>query len=226
MRNWPRICLPLLFLSLVSVALSPAIQPKVAQPSWSVKMTVEVRGEYKVDTRQVKYAGAYAFAFLWTGTMEKDDEDYLLVHNSCTLTKWEIEEKADSAGSLHILTADEFPDRPELKVNYILKMEGGLHFNFAVEGFDVPKNVSSESFYLCFPASQENRAQWAGIDYNLFVKKGSNKIAMDEARIQRGSAEKIFSWTWSHQAWVQKQEQVVFQSNNHEAKVKIEITPR
>ncbi len=188
-------------------------------------MTVEVRGEYKMESSEAKVAGTYSFTFRWSGTMEKDDEDYLLVHNKCDLTKWEVEEKADARGFLRVLTADNYPAKPELRVNYILKMEDGLHVDFAVEGFEVPQNPSPDTFYLCLPASEENAARSGGIAYNIFVKTGSNKVIMDENRILLGPAEKTFAWTWKHQTWIQKQELMIFESSSHEAKVKMEIMP-
>ena len=206
--------------------LSPATPGRDAASSWDVKMTIEVRGDYRIEAPGVKVAGTYVFVVRWTGTMEKDDEDYLLVHNSCDLTKWEIEEKADAEGALRVLTTGDFPDKPALKVNYILKLEDGLHVDFAVEGFDVPRAIATEGFELIFPATKENIARFGGLNYGLFVKTGSNKIVMDESAILRGSADKTFDWTWKHQAWVQKQERTIFQSNAHQAKVKIEITLR
>ena len=215
---------PLLFCLVLQ--LSPATPGRDATSSWDVKMIIEVRGDYRMETPGVKVAGTYAFVVRWTGTMEKDDEDYLLVHNSSDLTKWEIEEKADAEGALRILTTGDFPDKPALKVNYILKLEDGLHVDFAVEGFDVPRTIATEGFELIFPATNENIAHFGGLNYDLFVKNGSNKVVMDENAIHRGPAEKTFGWTWKHQAWVQKQERTIFQANAHQAKVKIEIALR
>lgn len=189
-------------------------------------MTVEVRGDYRMETPGVKVSGTYAFVFCWTGTMGKDDEDYLLVHNDCDLTTWEIEEKADAEGALRVLTTRGFPDKPALKVNYILKLEDGLHVDFAIEGFAVPRTIAAEGFELIFPATKGNIARFGYLNYDLFVRTGSNNLVMDEKAILRGPAEKTFDWTWKHQAWVQKQERTIFQANAHKTKVKIEITPR
>jgi hypothetical protein len=104
-------------------------------------------------------------------------------------------------------------------------MEDGLHVDFAVEGFEVPQNPSSDIFDLCLPASEENAAHLGGINYNLFVKTGSNKVIMDEGQILHGPAEKTFAWTWKYQTWVQKQELTIFESSSHETKVKMEIMP-
>jgi len=205
---------------------APATPGRGAASSWEVKMTLEVSGEYKMEGTGVRAEGVYSFAFLWTGTMEKDDEDYLLVHGRCDLTKWKIEEKAGQEGSLCTLTAADFPEKPVLKVNYILRLEGGLHVDFAVQGFSVPQTPAPDSFELVLPASYENTARFGGINYDLFVKKGSNKIILDEKDVRRGAALRFFDWTWKRQTWIQGQERTVLQAQAHQAKVKVEITAR
>lgn len=194
-------------------------------PSWTVAITLDVRGDYKMDARGIKIDGTFAFVFRWTGTIEKDAEDYLLVHNDCRLTKWEIGEICDSADSLKILSTNEIQDRPALKVNYILKSGDNLVFDFAVEGFEIPKNKAPAAFYLVLPASKENLAHSGGIGYDLFVKSGSNLIIMDANPILRGPSEKTFAWTWKYQTGIQALEGTVFESQTHDVKAKIEITP-
>jgi len=225
MRYGTRIFLGVILFLFLSLSPPSFGKPTDAPLSWKVAMTVEVRGEYKMESREATVTGTYAFTFRWSGTMERDDEDYLLVHNKCDLAKWEVEEKAEARGSISVLTADDYPAKPELRVNYILKMEDGLHVDFAVEGFEVPQNPSSDIFDLCLPASEENAAHIGGINYNLFVKTGSNKVIMDEGQILSGPAEKAFAWTWKYQTWVQKQELMIFESSSHETKVKMKIMP-
>jgi hypothetical protein len=210
----------------IGISLSPAGQRKDTPPSWTVGITLDVRGDYKMDARGIKIDGTFAFIFRWTGTIEKDAEDYLLVHNDCRLTNWEIEEKSDSAGSLKTLSTEEIPEKPALKVNYILKSGKNLVFDFAVEGFEIPKSKAPAGFYLVLPASKENLAHFGGIGYDLFVKSGSNMIVMDENPILRGPSEKTFAWTWKYQTGIQTLGGTAFQSQTHEVKAKIEITPR
>jgi hypothetical protein len=201
--------------------------PTVEWPtSWKVEITLEARGKYQLGAPEREYRGSYAFAFRWNGTLERDDQDFLLVHNGCELVRWEIEESATAGNSLVILKTPEITEKPELKVNYILKEKGVLLFNFLVMGFDVPRNPSAEHFYLILPASAENSGRFEGIHYNPCVKTGSNQIAIEETPVLHGPLEKSFSWTWEHQGWVQGLEHTVFQANGHEARVKIAITPR
>ncbi len=210
----------------IAICLSSAGQQKDAPPSWTVGLTLDVRGNYKMDARRIKVDGTFAIIFRWTGTIEKDADDYILVHNDCRLTKWEIEEKCDVSGSLKTLSTEEIPDKPALKVNYILKSGENLVFDFAVEGFEIPKSKAPAGFYLVLPASRENLAHSGGIGYDLFVKSGSNMIVMDENSILRGPSEKTFVWTWKFQTGIQTLDGTAFQSQTHEVKAKIEITPR
>jgi hypothetical protein len=221
-RRFFGICL-LLFSS--ALPLSSSGRDREQPLSWDIKMSLDVRGEYRIDTREAKYTGTYAFAFDWTGTMEKDDEDYLLVHKGCDLTRWEMVEKAVFADSVSVLVTREIPDKPGLKVNYILKKAGNLHFDFVVEGFEVPENVSSESFAVVFPASEENAGFPGEVNYDSFIQTGSNRVAISEKEILHGPVEQAFSWTWKYTTWIQKPESMVYQSNSHDAKVRIMITP-
>jgi hypothetical protein len=205
----------------------PGARPPSSEPEWwDIALTIEVKGEYRMEVRDTRALGTFAFAFAWSGTMQKDDEDFLLVHRACELTRWNIEEKTSFAEAITTLMTADIMDKPELKVNYILKKADGLHLNFEIAGFDVPKLASAESFYLRLPVSEENAGPPAGPDYNLFVKSGSNKIIIDEKPIEQGCLTKKFAWSWRYQNWIQKLDSTVFQSSGHEAAMTLSITPR
>jgi len=218
-----------IFAVLLLLALWP---PSSASPpasssarSWKVRLLLDARGEYRTEERGLRVDGSFQMAFDWSGTLEQSDEDFLLVHGACELKKWEIEERAQAWESVSILNTKDIPEKPDLKVDYILREKDFLAVSFAVEGFEVPKNASAEAFYLVLPASVENSRRPGGINYNLFVKTGSNRVALEEKRIFSGPAESDFGWTWKFQSWVQKQDQVVFQASSHETKLKVVITP-
>jgi len=213
-----------------TIAADPASAQvqKAEPPWWEMKMTIEGRGEYesRLDARQTRYSGSFAFAFVWSGALHKDGQDYLLVHNACDLTAWRIEERGSADETITTLTTADVGDKPELKVNYVLRKEDGLHIAFEVTGFDVPKLAGADAFPLVLPVSAEHGASAGGRKYDLFVKSGSNKVVIDEDRLARGPVDKAFAWTWKNQGWVQKQEGNVFQSSSHEARVRIVITPK
>jgi hypothetical protein len=193
-------------------------------PWWDVRMTVEGTGDYEVrpDASDARYAGSFAFSFAWSGALQKDDEDYLLVHKACRLTAWRIEERGIFHEAVTTLTTADIGDRPELKVGYILKRDGALHIAFEVTGFDVPKLAGGDAFPLTLPVSAEGGG---GRKYDMNLKSGSNKVALDEGVLARGPEEKQFAWTWKSQSWAQKRDANVFQSSSHEARVRIVVTP-
>jgi len=193
---------------------------------WEIKMTITAKGEYKQDAREVQFGGAYAFTIAWTGAMEKDQDDYLLYHASAELVQWEAEERATYPQEIRALTTKDFPDKPELKVNYILKKDDGLFFDFVVNGFDVPLNPGQEHFALLLPASEENTFTSPGASYNGHVRTGSNKISIEEKQIYQAPLEKSFAWTWKKQTWIQEMDKNIYQTNSHSVQVKIIINPR
>jgi hypothetical protein len=200
--------------------------PQGEPPWWDMAMTVDGRGEYesRADADGARYAGTFAFAFAWAGTLQKDDEDYLLVHKSCRLTDWRIEERGTFNEAVTALTTADIGDKPDLKVAYILRREGRLHIAFDVVGFDVPKLAAGDAFPLVLPASAESGAA-AEKKYALFMKTGSNKVAVAEDALARGPADKTFAWTWKSQGFVQKRETNLFQSSGHDVRVRVLITP-
>lgn len=188
-------------------------------------MTVTVQGQYRQDAREVMHSGTYAFTFVWTGGMEKDPDDYILYHTSCELKRWEAEERAAYPQEIRALTTRDFPDKPELKVNYVLKKDGGLYFDFFINGFEAPLSPAPEHFQVQMPASEENTSGPSGGSYNTHVQTGSNRVYLEEKQFQKAPLEKDFVWTWKSQTWVQQMENSIYQANSHKVQVKIFIEP-
>jgi len=188
-------------------------------------MTITVRGEYGLEGR-TNASGQYDFTFVWSGWLKSDGEDYLLLHERCDLVKWEAEERSNGPDGILLLTTNDFDERPELKVNYLLKTGKGLLLDFLIQGFEVPRSVPRDAFYLHFPASAENGSHEAGLQYNLFITKGSNSIILNDAALKKGGEEKKFSWTWRYRTGVQKKNQILFMTNRHEAEATLVVTPQ
>ena len=200
--------------------------PLPPAPSWNVVLKVKAEGDYRSESSQARTDGTYSAEFEWTGTIAKDGDDFLLVHTGCVLKEWRIEERTSEGEIIRMLSERDAPDKPELKVNYALNIEGRVRFDFAVSGIDVPLDGSAQSFPLILPVSAESGSKAGTIAYNTGVNSGSNDVAVDAARLARGSVEEIFTWAWRRQAWVQKSDSVIFQANGHKAKVALTITPR
>jgi hypothetical protein len=204
---------------------APAAAPRAAA-GWNVVLRLEADGEYRSESIRTRTDGSYSVAFEWTGMLEKDELDFLLVHKTCVLKSWKIEERTTEGEIIRMTTDRDATDTPELKVNYVLNEGGLVHFDFAVAGFDVPLSGSEESFPLVFPASAESGAKSGTVAYNAAVRSGSNDIAVEAEEIRSGRTEGVFAWTWLRQAWIQTSDALVFQSNGHKAKVTLTIVPQ
>jgi hypothetical protein len=195
------------------------------QNHWDIRITVTCEGRYGMEDRDARYDGRYAFTTQWVGLMERDDEDFLLIHKSVALERFEAEEKATRADRIDFLTTADFGEKPELRVNYILKKPDGLHVALVVRGFDVPRSPAGDSFPLALPASAEDGTAPAGIKYGAFVSEGSNRVVLDESAVNAGTDVKTFGWKWKYRTWLQKSEQTVLTTNAHTATVTVAVTP-
>jgi len=194
--------------------------------AWNVVLRVTAEGDYRSESSLARTDGTYALEFEWTGTIDKDGDDFLLVHTGCVLKAWRIEERTSEGEIIRILSERDAPDKPELKVNYALNDEGRVRFDFAVAGIDVPLAGSTESFRLALPVSAESGSKTGTVAYNTAVNSGSNDVAVDAAKIMSGPVEETFAWTWRRQAWVQRSDSLVFQTSGHKAKVTLTILPQ
>jgi hypothetical protein len=189
-------------------------------------MTISARGEYGLEGRDVQAGGRYAFTIVWTGVLQADGEDFVLVHGVTTLAEWTAEEKTSTPTRIEVLNTDDFPDKPELNVNYAIREADGLRFDFIVRGFDVPLGAAADGFYLHFPASAENGEMAGGFNYDLGVVQGSNAVTLDDRKIRKGPVEDGFRWSWKRRGWVQRQDQTILEWNSHSADVKIVVAPK
>jgi hypothetical protein len=192
---------------------------------WDIQISVEVKGRYGLEGRDSRFAGSFAFTGLWVGLMEKDDEDYLLLHKDNKLELWEAEEHGSAEGRLVFLKTDDFAEKPELRVNYILREKDGLHIDFLVTGFDVPRASPTDNFRLALPAAAENSTNTSGVRYDLYIASGSNRIVLREAAIAKGPDVVKFEWTWTYRTWIQKSDQTVLITQSHNAVVTVAVTP-
>ena len=193
--------------------------------AWDIRMTITVQGEYALEGRDGA-SGRYGMRFVWTGGLEPDDEDYILIQRGTKLEEWRVEESAVGPDGIRLLTTRDYGVKPELGVAYILRKDGGLHLNFLIRGFEVPRSRPSEAFYLHLPASAENTDRPEGLNYALFLQKGSNAIVLDDPAASRKTQEKSFHWTWFRRSGVLGRDPALFQMNRHEADVTVVVTPR
>lgn len=193
---------------------------------WEIKLVLDSKGNYNIREGSHSYPGNYSFTIVWTGFMEKDNGDFILYHEDSKLLHWEAQESSSNPDAMNTLFTVDFPDEPFLNMNYVLKREGNLHFDFSVNGFAIPQNESRHKYYLNLPVSEENSERFSEIDYDSYVFKGSNRIFLDEQKIYIKSVKKEFSWKWKYQGWQIGTERLVHLSHIHEVSVEIFVILR
>ena len=202
----------------------PAVNPANPEPLWwEIRLELRAEGEYRTQEGETGYSGEYRLDILWTGTIERDADDYRLFHAHSKVLHWEAKERAISPQSTKTLTTREFAICPEFKMLYILKKEARLHLAFFVAGFPAPRNDSTDKYFIALPASEENDQNSSESDYGSFITRGSNRICLEERDIFKPDLEKKFNWSWKHEQWLQRQKRTVLFANQHWAEVKISI---
>lgn len=200
---------------------SPADRPDW----WEVRVYLQAEGDYKLDAGGPSAVGHLAFAVLWTGWLEKDDQDYLLYRLDCRLCDWEARETFFLPEATKVLTTNDFPDKPGFNLKYFIRVGDTLRLDFLIDGLAVPLAHGKEVFTLLLPSSQQNNQKSADIDYNDGIIKGSNRVEVPEEEIYSGPVDKAYAWAWENQQWLLRQQRAVFTSQSHKVQVSLKITP-
>ena len=195
------------------------------ETAWTVCLTIAVKGEYSLEGRE-RSSGHYRMKFVWTGELETDGDDYILLHGRSDLAEWDVEETTAAPEGIRIRTANDFGEKPELNVMYVLRLSDGLHMNFFIRGFAVPRSNDQDAFYLLLPASLESGERPADANYSDFVKKGSNAIIVDDPASHSGTRKKSFHWDWLRRTSFLRQDVILLGTNRHEADVTVVISPK
>jgi len=159
---------------------------------WRIELSISVTGTYKFLKNKELFYGHYSFSGLWQGAMERDNGDYILYQGNDRILdiNWIEEhnqEKFDQTKSV----------KPKLKLNYVLRRGGEIHFDFETFSFLVPFENHRKKFSLILPRSAENDSINQKIQYNKDVFSGTNRIKLPENRIyDEPSIQKKFEWSW------------------------------
>jgi hypothetical protein len=202
--------------------------PAQATPLWwDIKVVLYADGEYKLEQKKISYSGDYSFKIVWTGSIEreKDDQDYILYHQDCYFSHWKAKEKKISPESVQTKVEKDFKTKPTFHLNYILRKEERLHFDFMVEGFPIPQNESDDKIYLHMPCYSESSKLNPLMEYDSFIIEGSNQISLGEKEIYDAPLKREFCWAWKLQKWTIGFSYPTRLTNLHKAKLKISIIP-
>jgi len=190
-------------------------------PWWEVHFIVTVRGDYSVKGRHAGAAGEYTCTAAWSGTMERDDEDFLLSCLESDIRGWEILEKGEAAGRTDRLTEKDAGTRPRFDLYYVLHEASRLRFVFRIAGPPVPLCDSPEKDLLVLPCSSEEAAEPS--DYNGSVVSGDNHIGIEESDLEKAKVERKFSWEWKRRQWALRDGGAVAFANRHRAEVTVSL---
>jgi hypothetical protein len=232
--------LALAFLSILWLTISPAApmpgsllssgpslkimrEKKQRECWWEIKILLESKGKYKFKESKTSFAGKYAYTILWTGCIERDQEDFILYHENSDLVQWEGMEIAYSADSKKSRTIKKFRDEPSFELHYILRRGKILQFDFLVKGFDIPQQCSAKKTYLHLPASKGNTDNPTNLDYDLYISKGSNNVTISRSILDQSSAKKEFQWTWQREKQFGSGERAFHLFHYHDVDVEVSV---
>ena len=190
---------------------------------WEIKILLESKGKYKYKESQSSFVGKYIYTILWTGCIERDQNDFILYHENSDLIQWEPLEKILSADSKKSHETKKFTGEPSFELHYILRKGKNLHFDFLVKGFDIPQHCSAKKTYLHLPASKGNSDNPTDLDYDLYISKGSNSVTIDRDILDQGSVKKEFQWTWQREKWFGNGEGAPYIIHYHDVDVKVSV---
>lgn len=193
---------------------------------WEITLLLKTDGDFKLDEGGLSTVGNFSFTVQWTGWLEKDDHDYVLYRLDCKLCDWEARETFFLSEATRVLTTNDFPDKPDFSLKYLIRVGNNLNLDFLVNGMAVPQADSDDPFPLLLPSSEQNDQKKAEIRYNDCVTKGSNRVEVPEGELYSGPVSRAYAWIWKNQKWLLKKQRTVFTSQSHRTKVNLSIVPR
>lgn len=214
-------------LGLALLASPPRPCPEGDVPAWwEVRLRLETEGRYSLSAPGRDIAGRFAYEAAWTGSLQEDDVDFLMVHADLETLRWELEERAGEAEDGPPLRETDIPVRPALRMQYVLGEAGRVRFHFIVDGFPVPRGPAPETFDLVLPRSRREAAAAPEGGYDGGVAKGSNDVSIDAKDFRKGPVKRVFRWSWRRYQPSSGPPPSGPLFNAHDAKVTLTVTPR
>lgn len=166
---------------------------------WEVQLNITINGSYRYNFNDTA-AGEYVFKIKSTASIEQDySGDYILYPESEQVSVVDWKEKRREKENGTISTSTDFSKimSPSLRINYVIKKEGELYFDFDIflknEIFNSPHPLKQ----LLLPCSALNHEINPKNKYNRDVRKGSNEIKIaEELFLNQLETIKSFGWEW------------------------------
>ena len=159
-------------------------------------MEISVSGKYESSNNDLMFSGTYSFDMICEASVERDNGDYICYkgHNKLSNIEWdEIIGKQSPDNKKHSISEK---IKPQLKLNYIVRENGYIYFNFEISSVWAPFDGQSLKRIL-LPRSAENEIVSPKIKYKKYIIRGSNKIELLDSNIYiKNKLQKKFTWKW------------------------------
>jgi len=186
----------------VTLALAAALsfsRPSPGPSWWEVSLFVTVKGSYVIEGGEAPFHGEFTYRARWAGTIELDENDFLLYHLKTEVLEWRLAEKTGLPKGESLLLAQRTSEAPLLRLNYVLREGSDLRFDYEFVEVSIPLHASPVKANLEFPRSSGHVAFSPGAGYESRVSRGSNRIVIPASDLERRSAERTFSWKWQRE---------------------------
>jgi hypothetical protein len=190
---------------------------------WEIRLSVTVKGDYVIQGGEAPLHGEFTCRARWEGTIERNGDDFLLYRLKSEALEWSLVEKAAVPKGEGLLVALETSEKPLLRLNYVLLEGSDLRFDYEFREVSIPLHASSTKFDLEFPRTSGPGVVLLGSEYGDFVRRGSNRVIIPDSDLERGVAERKFSWNWRRERQVAEDAKtfVVIQRHTAEAVVSL-----
>ncbi len=177
----------------------PGLPEKDRPPRrWEIEIRLTTEGRYSVREGSCSFSGDFLYEAAWSGSLERDDDDFLLTHIRNEIVRWELEENAEPGEGGGQAGLKELPEKPVFRMNYVLTEGSRLRFDFAIEGFAVPRAASVNKFELAFPRTKSGAPGAVAAGYDGAVVQGSNDVCLRVIDIGRPRVDRSFRWIWKN----------------------------
>lgn len=166
---------------------------------WEASLSVTVKGSYVIEGGKSPLHGEFTYRARWAGTIELDENDFLLYHLKTDVLEWRLAEKTGLPKAESLLLAHGASDAPIFRLNYVLREGSDLRFDYEFAEVSIPLHACPAKATLEFPRSSGHLAFSPGASYESRVRRGSNRIVIPGSDLERRSAERTFSWKWQRE---------------------------
>ena len=190
---------------------------------WKIDLQVEMKGRYTFRLGPTAVEADFSGILSWSGFLEDDDGDFLLIHAQSEVLDWAIRERTSENPTPPLLTENDIPERPALNISYILRDRDIVDIRLSVNGFEVPLHVADVSFALPLPSSRADSNRLPKAAYDASIVEGSNRIFLRNRDLKAPDKKKSFAWTWQRHDWLPLRDRTVEFFSRHEAEVTVTI---